>query len=475
MPKKYHIHAEHTPPRFTPVGKFGIVDFNEDCAGACHDCVKKSCIYEVYKKEGIFARDIDGPVHYLYSCMNCLRCVQGCTRAVVTRVVNPEYTWLGDAYYKPDIVLTLWYQSETGSLPVSGAGYRGPFAGPGFDSMWTDMSEIVRPTRDGIHGREYINTSVDIGAKPDALAFDAKGRLAVDMPPAVENPVPFLLMKPPFGDFSPAVIESFARATHNMGALCVLPVADVTREIKRFRKSVAPLLKSKEVRKNKALIKAARLVMLEYDAKYKSGVQAVKKLNPDAVACLRIALDKDSPALAETLCQAGVEAIQFYADEHGNVGEGKNPEFIKDAFRRVHNHLVDKGVRDRITLIAEGGIALPEHMAKIIICGADLAAVDLPFLIALECRMCRNCTRGLDCPVCIRDVDPKKGAQRIMNLSAAWRNQLLEVLGAMGIREVRRLRGEVGRAMFYEDLERDTFQKIFANGANKKNKAAAAK
>ena len=26
--------------------------------------------------------------------------------------------------------------------------------------MWTDMSEIVRPTRDGIHGREYISTSV---------------------------------------------------------------------------------------------------------------------------------------------------------------------------------------------------------------------------------------------------------------------------------------------------------------------------
>jgi hypothetical protein len=49
-----------------------------------------------------------------------------------------------------------------------------------------------------------------------------------------------------------------------------------------------------------------------------------------------------------------------------------------------------------------------------------------------------------------------------MNLAAAWRNQLLEVLGAMGIREARRLRGEFGRAMFREDLERDTFQKIFA-------------
>ena len=65
-----------------------------------------------------------------------------------------------------------WYQAETGSIPVSGSGYGGPFSGPGFDSMWTDMSEIVRPTRDGIHGREYINTSVDIGRKLGSLSFD---------------------------------------------------------------------------------------------------------------------------------------------------------------------------------------------------------------------------------------------------------------------------------------------------------------
>ena len=43
--------------------------------------------------------------------------------------------------------------------------------------MWTDMSEIVRPTRDGIHGREYISTSVDIGRKLPCLAF-REGQLA---------------------------------------------------------------------------------------------------------------------------------------------------------------------------------------------------------------------------------------------------------------------------------------------------------
>ncbi len=39
----------------------------------------------------------------------------------------------------------------------------------------------------------------------------------------------------------------------------------------------------------------------------------------------------------------------------------------------------------------------------------------------------------------------------------AWHSQLIEVLGAMGIREVRRLRGEVGRAIFMEDIEKEAF------------------
>ena len=39
---------------------------------------------------------------------------------------------------------------------------------------------------------------------------------------------------------------------------------------------------------------------------------------------------------------------------------------------------------------------------------------------------------------------------------------MLEVLGAMGLREVRRLRGEVGRAMFVDELQREIFGPLFA-------------
>ena len=103
---------------------------------------------------------------------------------------------MGDEYWKPDILLTTWNQADTGRIPVSGAGYRGRFHGPGFDSIWTDMSEIVRPTRDGIHGREYISTSVDIGPKPMRLRFAPDGELLTPPSHLLEIQLPAILDMP---------------------------------------------------------------------------------------------------------------------------------------------------------------------------------------------------------------------------------------------------------------------------------------
>ena len=58
-------------------------------------------------------------------------------------------------------------------------------------------------------------------------------------------------------------------------------------------------------------------------------------------------------------------------------------------------------------------------------------------------------------------IDPEFGSARIVNLMGAWQNQILEMLGAMGLREARRLRGEVGRSMWFEDLEKESFAPIF--------------
>jgi glutamate synthase domain-containing protein 2 len=60
----------------------------------------------------------------------------------------------------------------------------------------------------------------------------------------------------------------------------------------------------------------------------------------------------------------------------------------------------------------------------------------------------------------VEEFDSTWGEQRLINLLASWHDQLIEILSAMGIRDVRRLRGDVGRAMFNEDLEKEAFKEI---------------
>ena len=110
-----------------------------------------------------------------------------------------------------------------------------------------------------------------------------------------------------------------------------------------------------------------------------------------------------------------------------------------------------------LILLASGGFAMAEQVAKSIICGADAVYVDFLIQIALECKMCHRCEQELPCPVEVENASIKWVVARTINIIGAWHNQLLELMGAMGIRDVRRLRGEVGRAMFYEDLDKNIF------------------
>jgi glutamate synthase domain-containing protein 2 len=361
-------------------------------------------------------------------------------------------TTRGDDYWTAEIITQTWYQAETGRIPISGAGYGGKFAGEGFDSMWLDMSEIVRPTRDGIHGRETISTAVDLGRLLPALNFDAGGRLVSELPPLVSLALPVLFNPLPLPLPGRGALRALALAAGRLGNLAIFDIRDWDDDLARDGGQGALRLTAADLdalmSSGQALPGDVSFVELEDEPDVIVRWEAAATRWPDAVFSVRLALGPDAAEGAEALVRAGVGVIHLYADDVGWDVAGRP---LPDALREVHGHLVERALRDQVSLIASGGIAAAEHVAKAIACGADAVAVDFVLLLAWGCALWAD--RG-QCPVETGELDAEWGAQRLVNLMAAWRDQLLEALGAMGIREVRRLRGEAGRLIFHSEQER---------------------
>lgn len=481
MPKKYHLKPKPAPPRFVTPGPFGIIE-GDGCLN-CSNCVKKSCVYSVFRKRKFDSHQLIDTADSL--CKNCFRCVQGCYGRILSKSANPEFRSLGDDYWTPEIIASNQCQAETGKIPVSGGGYGGPFAGPGFDSMWTDMSEIVRPTRDGIHGREYISTSVELGKVPKPVPFGlaaeslpdsdpqpssyGKGFSGDGFPSRVETSLPIIFDLLPFHSFNSSVRLALAQAARETSTLMVIRAEDMEEDLWALASHLVPLLPSGELSGLAPIISRVRMVQIAFTstAEVEEKAKEIKKINPEVVVAVRVILDPQAEENVVALEEAGIEVLHLVADDKGQERQASSPRFIKDLIRNIHLRLVKQAKRDGLSLIFGGGIALAEHVAKAVICGADAVSISIPLLLALECRLCGRCGPGMKCPVEVEKINPHWGRQRITNLITAWHGQLLEVLGAMGLRDVRRLRGEVGRAIFREEIEKETFGQIFAEPVKK--------
>jgi len=348
----------------------------------------------------------------------------------------------GDLHWTAEVITQTWYQADTGRIPISGAGYGGPFAGRGFDSIWLDMSEIVRPTRDGIHGRETISTSVDLGRRLPSLRFDDGGRLVSVLPPTVALPLPVLFNPLPEPLPGRGALRGLVQAAHRLGTLALLTPDEWSDDLLEYRAAVALRLAPETgflcKRSGKAPV-SPRFVEIEGDAP--DLWKQARDLWPEAVISVRLPLCCDAGETVRDLVRAGVGVVHLFADDVADAGGVPLPE----ALSAVHGYLVDQGLRDQVSLIVSGGIAAAEHVAKALVCGADAVAVDWILLVAWGCALWAD--RGR-CPVEQGELESGWAAQRVVNLMAAWRDQLLEVMGAMGMREARRMRGESGRAIF---------------------------
>ncbi len=459
MFERYHIPIKTVEARAKPAPKFVIVR-----ADNCINCGKceKACIYGAHKRSEADPRKMADPQNQL--CKNCFRCVSDCPQRALTMIPGPEYKLLGRGIWTPLRISTIWGEAETGKIPVLGAGYRGMFAGPGYDGMWTDMSEIVRPTRDGIHGREFISTEVDLGRKLAFLEFDKDGRLSRhEERSVIELPIPLVMDISRLRTMHPNLMDGCIRAAKELDTLVLASPGLVPHDVPEdLRAHIVPVYNESADVGTIELPRGARMAELQLGPRWREDVLKFKDRFPSTVLSLRIDSGAKAERLLPELVEAKVDVAHVLFDEQGAEVSGQK-RHAKESLRAIHKTLVSRRIRDQITIIAGGGIAAAEHVPKTIICGADVVALEQSLLIALECRDCATCAKD-SCPINLHTAPPEWITGRVLNMAGAWRDQLLEVLGAMGLREVRRLRGELGRAIFYEDVEREAFGELNGGG-----------
>lgn len=404
--------------------------------------LSRPCVY------GVFSGPLGGFVARQHLCVGCLRCTVEFPQ-VVRIHPNPDRLSLGDSFLSPDMVDTLLYEASTGRVPVRGAGYAGAFGGEGWDSMWTDMSEIVRPTRDGIHGREYISTEVFLGSKPRLLEFDAAGRSVGEAPHGFSLPIPILFDLPPRSARSERLLGALTAAADTLETLVIHPLREI-RALGARSSALVPLIEPAEVAALLELAWSPRLVELHgWDAE---AFGTLAERFPESLISVRLPFGADLLPMIDR----GASIFHLTADYHGATPAG----FVLDSIRQAHLALVERGRREQVTLLGSGGIVAAEHLPKAILCGLDAVGIDLAALTALQARLLGEALLPDQATVELPAFEADWGRQRLLNLVASWRDQLLEILGAMGLREVRRLRGEMGRAMFQADLEREAFADI---------------
>jgi glutamate synthase domain-containing protein 2 len=121
---------------------------------------------------------------------------------------------------------------------------------------------------------------------------------------------------------------------------------------------------------------------------------------------------------------------------------------IELAIAAVDDRLRQEGIRNRVTLVAAGGIRSSADVVKAITLGADAVYIATAALIAVGCHLCQQCHTGrcawgitTQDPMLVRRLNPDIATERLVNLLKGWSHEIKEVLGSMGVNAIESLRG----------------------------------
>ncbi len=454
--------------------KFKVIIDRERCI-QCKRCVA-NCSFGAlsYNGERIIAKDQE--------CVACQRCASECPKEAIVITENPSVMPF-HATYTERIVRMIQAQASTGGVILSSCGNDLSYPDI-FGDLLLDAAQVTNPAIDPL--REPIETKTWVGDK-------------------LELSTPIIIGHMSLGAISYNACLSILQAAEKIGTLAGTGEGGLHADFYQHRQVIVGEVASGRFGLNSNYLKnlAALEIKIGQGAKPGHGghlpgekvdkmiseireiPEGTDALSPyphhdiysiedlqQLIAALKettryqlpigvkIAAVHNVAAIASGVVRSGAN---FLTIDGFRGGTGATPRIIRDhagipieiATAVVDQRLREEGLRDKITLIVGGSIRFSADLVKVLALGADAIMIATPVLIAMGCRVCQQCHRGL-CPWGIatqredlgKRIDVDVATQQIVNLIHAWTEELREILGAMGIDAVESLVGNRDRLRY---------------------------
>ena len=427
-------------------------------------------------------------------CVNCQRCVAMCpVRAL--KIVESNNRFRANANWTDSAIREIVKQAGTGGVLLSSMGNPQQFP-VYWDKILINASQVTNPPIDPL--REPMETRVFLGRKPDSVTRGPDGKLDCSLPPQLELSVPLMFSAMSYGSISYNAHEALARAAAKLGICYNTGEGGLHEDFYAYGDNTVVQVASGRFGVHMDYLRAGAAVEIKMGQGAKPGIgghlpgakivgdisrtrmipEGSDAISPaphhdiysiedlrQLVLSLKEATGYSKPVIVKVAAVHNIAAIasgiarsgaDIIAIDGFRGGTGAAPTRIRDnvgipielALAAVDQRLRDEGIRNRVSLIAGGSIRSAADVVKAVALGADCCYIGTAALIALGCHMCRSCQSGkcnwgiaTQRPELVARLDPEEGAARLVNLITAWKHELKEIMGGMGINSIEALRG----------------------------------
>jgi glutamate synthase domain-containing protein 2 len=439
-------------------------------------------------------------------CVACQRCAVMCPSKAI-RITQNECFLTPHAHYDRRIRNIIWAQSGDGGVLLSATGNDRPIRTI-FDDLLLDACQITNPSIDPL--RETIETKIFFGRKPNKLEFLFTDNsnditLRTKFMPNFEIDMPLMIGHMSLGSISYNAIMAIYQAATELNILAGSGEGGLHPDFYEYRDHIITEIASGrfgvdinylqnsvglEIKigqgakpghgghlpgeKVNSLISQTRMIPRGSDALSPYPHHDIYSIEDLAqlIAALKEATRYKVPigvkvAAVHNIAPIVLGAVRSGADfvtiDGFRGGTGAAPRIIRDhagipielAIAAVDERLRLEGLREQVTLVAGGSIRNSADLIKIVALGADVGMCATSVLIAMGCRVCQQCFRGLcswgiatQQEYLVKRLDIDVARKRIINLFLSWNEELKEVLGAMGIDSIESLRSNRDRLRY---------------------------